>query len=133
MLGSGIINEEPHWRNNKNVTHSLQKYPYLFISKHCKCVRERGERQRTRICYIDPYLLDHVDSIFRALCVHFLDEMISCKVRCGPLHLGVAPEFWHDLVVTPTGWSWLLWQTMTVWVAIYIYIYNFIIPKRYEC
>ena len=94
-------------------------------------LEDEGSRHRlAEYFYIDPYLLNHIDSIIKALHPCFLDERFSTRVWRWPLSPvpgGTQGSFCPVLIVTPAGWLWLCdwWSDVG--------IYNIITPKRSGC
>ena len=89
---------------------SLEKYNSLFYItrkvQNSVSVRERqrqgdGVQTGGGLLY-SPFLNLHCDSIFRAICLCFLDERFSTGVHCGLLH---SPQPW----VAPNAASTLTW------------------------
>ena len=93
--------------------------------------RQTDRKTEDSDCYIDPYLLNHVDSIFRALRLCFLD-------------LKLLTEFHRETLALPPGTHWPLSEPdsliVTAWISSvcptdrsvcgHAYIYSFITPTH---
>ena len=125
-IGLKAINCFVVWMKDyiETITYSLKTYICLFISQKGQnwlqaWEKDRNERCRHRLTedsdyYIDPYLLNHIDSIFRALHLDFLDKKFLTGFCRGvtwpppPLH---------------TRWPLFeLLEFMTNWLTTYVYI-----------
>ena len=113
------IENSYYWNCWRTLTLFFMKIKTLYHSKgpkFFKCERDRDEGLGiwlTEDCYIDPYLLKHVDSIFR------IRLGTSSASRPG----STDPPSWHSLIALRISWlseSLLTDRPFCLWVPVNI-------------